>query len=77
MVVKAYILIEAQVGKTGDVTKGVQKISGVKAADPVTGSFDVVATVEVADLDALGNLVKQIHAVSGIAKTTTLVSVKY
>ena len=77
MAVKAYVLIETQVGKTGDVINGTQKIKGVKSADSVAGAYDVVATVEVADLDALGNLVKQVHSVSGVAKTTTLIAVKY
>lgn len=77
MAVKVYVLIESEAGKTGDVVQGIQKVEGVKSADSVTGSYDVVATVEVADLDAVGALVKQLHSVPGIFKTTTLIAVKY
>lgn len=77
MAVKAYVLTEAEVGKTGEVVQGVQKVEGVRSADSVAGSFDVVATIEAADLDALGALIKQLHSVPGISKTTTLIAVKY
>ena len=77
MAVKAYVLIEAEVGKAGDVAQGIQKVKGVKSADTVTGGYDVLATIEAADLDALGTIVKQLHSVSGICKTTTLIVVKY
>ena len=60
-----------------DVAQGIQKVKGVKSADTVTGGYDVLATIEAADLDALGAVVKQLHSVSGICKTTTLIVVKY
>lgn len=77
MAVKAYVLIETEVGKVGDVAQGVGKVGGVKSADSVTGSYDVVATIEAADLDTVGAVVKQLHSVPGICKTTTLVAAKY
>jgi len=77
MAVKAYVLIEAEVGKTGELLEAVRKLAGVRSADSVTGPYDVVAVVEVADLDATGSVVKQIHSVPGICKTTTCVGVKY
>ncbi len=76
MAVKAYVLIEAEIGKTGDVVQAVQKIKGLSSADSVTGPYDAVATFEVGEINALGNLVRQIHAIPGIRKTTTLVAVK-
>ncbi|MFH0846839.1 MAG: Lrp/AsnC ligand binding domain-containing protein [Chloroflexota bacterium] len=76
MAVKVYVLIEAEIGKAGDVVKSVQKIKGISAADGVTGPYDVVATFEMSELNVLGNLVKQIHAIPGIRKTTSLVAVK-
>ncbi|TET16488.1 MAG: hypothetical protein E3J81_03075 [Dehalococcoidia bacterium] len=53
MAMKAYVLIEAEVGKTSEVIQAVQKVEGVKSADSVAGPYDIVATIEVADLDAL------------------------
>ncbi len=77
MAIKAFILIEAEVGKTGNVVGAVQKFEGVKSADPVTGHYDIVTTIEVADLEAIGGLVKQVHSVAGVRKTTTFISVKF
>lgn len=77
MAVKAYVLIEADVGKAGEVVSAAQKLKGVKLADSVTGSFDVIAAIEVADLDGVGSVVKQIHSVAGVCKTTTCIGVKY
>ena len=77
MAVKAYVLIEVEVGKTGEVLAAIQKLEGVKSADSVTGPFDIVAPVEVADLDTLGSVVKQIHSVGGVCKTTTCIAVRY
>lgn len=77
MAVKAYVLIEVEVGKAGEVLDAVQKLEGVKSADSVTGPYDVVAAIEVADLDTVGSVVKQIHSVTGICKTTTCIGVKY
>jgi len=77
MAVKAFVLIETEVGKTGEVIEGVRKVEGVKSVDSVAGPYDIVATIEVADLNALGGLVKQLHSISGICKTTTLIGMKF
>lgn len=77
MAIKAYVLIEAEVAKAGEVAQAVQKVQGVKLADTVTGHYDVVAAIEVADIDAVGTVVKQIHSIAGICKTTTCIGVKY
>lgn len=77
MAVKAFVLIEAEAGKTGGVVEAVPKIEGVKSADAVAGPYDVVAVVEVADLVAVGNVVKQIHSLAGVRKTTTCIGMKF
>ena len=77
MAVKAYVLIEAEVGKTSEVVESVQKVEGIKSADTVTGSYDIVATIEVAGLEAVGDAIKKLHSVPGTCKTTTLIAVKY
>ena len=77
MAVKAYVLIEAEAGKTSEVVESVQKVEGIKSADTVTGSYDIVATIEVAGLDAVGDAIKKLQSVPGTCKTTTLIAVKY
>jgi len=72
MAVKAFVLIEVAMGKTKEVETVVGKVPGVKSADAVTGPYDVIAIVEMPDVNALGDLVaKHIHSVSGIARTVT------
>lgn len=75
MTVNAFVLIEAEVGKTGEIIHSAKKFNGVKSADLVVGPYDVVVVVEVADLDALGALVPELHSIPGTRRITTLVAV--
>ena len=77
MATKAYVLVEVGVGKTTDVVEALQKVEGIKSADPVVGPYDVIAVVEAAELDAIGRLIKQIHSIAGICKTTTCIVVRF
>ena len=43
MATKAYILIEAKVGKLRDVANELRGMPGVEQVDPVTGPYDVIA----------------------------------
>jgi DNA-binding Lrp family transcriptional regulator len=71
-VVSAYILILTDVGKAAQVAAAVSEIEGVKAADDVTGPYDVVVRAEAEDVDQLGRLVvAKIQAVEGIERTLT------
>ncbi len=69
---KAYVLIEAAVGKTVDVVNALKSVAGVNSADPVTGPYDVIAVIEGADINAVGNLVtKKVHTINGVLRTVT------
>ena len=46
MGVQAYILIQTEVGKAGDVADQVRELDGVTEADDVTGPYDVMAKAE-------------------------------
>ena len=72
MAVCAYILIQTEVGKSGDVARGVRVIEGVTSADDVTGPYDVIVRAEADTLDALGKaVVSRIQLVDGITRTLT------
>ena len=72
MVVSAYILIQTEVGKSGDVARGVRVIEGVTSADDVTGPYDVIVRAEADTLDDLGRaVVSRIQLVEGITRTLT------
>lgn len=70
--VNAYILIQTEVGKAGQVTGRVRSIAGVTQVDPVTGPYDVIALAEAADLDALAKgTVMPMQQLEGITRTLT------
>ena len=77
MTVKAFVLIEATMGKTKEVVTTLENVEGVKSVEAVTGPYDVIAVIEMPDVNAVGDLVtKNIHSVSGIARTVTCLSVR-
>ena len=70
--VRAYVLIQTEVGQTERVAREVEEIEGIGSAVAVTGPYDVVAIVEAASIDALGRMVvSRIQAVQGITRTLT------
>ncbi len=77
MTEKAFVLIETAVGKTKEVVVAIKGVEGVKSVDPVTGPYDVVAVVEAADLNAIGDLVTaKIHPIAGISRTVTCLTMR-
>jgi DNA-binding Lrp family transcriptional regulator len=81
MAVRAYVLIEAEVGRSKGVGEAIlalrhseARISGV---DTVTGPYDVIVQVEADDLDKLGTAITDgIQRVDGVARTTTCLAVR-
>ena len=72
MAITAYVLIQTEVGKAAQVAQAAQGITGVVAADDVTGPYDVIVRTEAPSLDDLGKMVvSQIQAVEGITRTFT------
>ena len=69
---KAYVLIQTEVGKAAIVAEEVRVIIGVDSADDVTGPYDVIVKASSEDVDSLGKLVvANIQAVDGITRTLT------
>ncbi|MBI2371313.1 MAG: Lrp/AsnC ligand binding domain-containing protein [Deltaproteobacteria bacterium] len=76
MPVNAFIFVETHIGKGKEVNEKIREIPGVKLSHAVTGSYDVIAFVEAEDVKVLGEfLVKRIHSIPGVFKTTTNVVV--
>ena len=72
MTVRAYVLIQTEVGRAGAVAKTVGGIQGVQVAEGVTGPYDVIARAEARNVDELGKLVvAKVQAVEGITRTLT------
>ena len=77
MATKAYVLIETAVGKTRDVMGSLAGTPGMEAVDAVTGPYDIIAVMNAADLNAVGELVTdKVHTISGVLRTVTCLSVR-
>ena len=75
MAIEAYVLIKADIGKTTGVVEALAKLEGVRSAHSVTGPYDIIAALEVVDLDHLGSLMSDVHCIGGIQRTTTCIAV--
>ena len=76
MTTKAYILIEAGVGKTRDVVATLKGLPGIKSVDPVTGPYDVIIVAEAVDLNSIGELVTgKVHPIPGVTRTVTCLAI--
>ncbi len=72
MSAEAFILIQTDNGKAGDVAKAIRDMEGVTLAEDVTGPYDVIVRAEADNMDALGDLVvANVQAVAGITRTLT------
>ena len=72
MTVKAYVLIETQVGRTKQVVDTIRRLPGVVLVDSVTGPYDAIAIVQGETLNDIGELiVSKVHPIAGISRTVT------
>ncbi len=76
MAAKAFVLIETVVGRNREVVTALKQLEGIKSVDPVTGPYDVIATIEVETLNDIGDLVTaKIHPIAGISRTVTCLAI--
>lgn len=69
---RAYVLIHVQPGQTSSVVRALKEIKQIKTIDPCWGKPDIITVVEVADQDALTQLVlSKIHSIEGVTQTDT------
>jgi DNA-binding Lrp family transcriptional regulator len=68
----AYVLIQAEVGKSAQVAKEIGGIDGIVSAENVTGPYDVIVRAEAESVDELGRMVvTKMQLIDGITRTTT------
>lgn len=68
--IKAYVLIQTEPGKTGRVVQAVMQAKGVTAAEGVTGPYDAVALAEARTLDELSRrVIGSIQGIEGVLRT--------
>lgn len=74
---RAYVLIETVGGRSKEVVDALRKVTGIAAADVVTGPYDVIAVAEGIDANAVGRLVlNEVRGLQGISKTMTCLAVE-
>ena len=72
MPVCAYVLIQAEVGKSAQVAREIGQIEGIVSAENVTGPYDVIVRAEAESVDELGRMVMtKMQLIDGITRTTT------
>ena len=77
MAAKAFILIEAAVGKSKEVVDAFGQLEGVKSVDTVTGPYDIIAVVQGETLTDIYDLVTgKIHSITGISRTVTCIAIQ-
>ncbi|MGH9296927.1 MAG: Lrp/AsnC ligand binding domain-containing protein [Acidimicrobiales bacterium] len=70
--VRAYVLIQTEVGKAASVASKVAEIQGVVLAEDVTGPYDVIVQAEAESVDELGKMVvSRVQLIEGITRTLT------
>jgi DNA-binding Lrp family transcriptional regulator len=74
MVAKAYVLIEAQVGRTKEAVEAIQALKGVVSVDSVTGPYDAIAVIEAETANDIGALIGgKMHPIAGVSRTVTCI----
>ena len=51
---RAYVLVNATPGRSLELARRIRDVQGVRAADAITGEYDVVVTCESPDINGLG-----------------------
>jgi len=76
MATKAFVLIEAAVGRSKEVMTEIRQLKEAKSVDMVTGPYDVIAILEAETLAEIGDVVTgKIHPIEGISRTVTCLAV--
>ena len=70
---KAYVLIRTEAGGGSKVRSEIGSITGVRLAQSVTGPYDLIVHAEVADMDALGQMLSDIQLIPGLNRTLTCI----
>ncbi len=74
---RAYVLVNAKMGKVRDVAQKIASLAGVKMAHACWGVPDIFVLVEVANAEELNRLViDKIQSVEGVERTETHIAIE-
>lgn len=70
--IKAYMLVQTEVGASAQVTRAIREIPGVVTAEDVAGPYDVIVEAQAPTVQSLGrDVISKVQAVPRITRTTT------
>lgn len=69
--VRAYVLIQTEVGKAAAIAATLSRISGVDSAEDVVGPYDVIARIGAAAESGLTDVLDDVKKVRGITRILT------
>lgn len=70
--IKAYVLVQTEVGAAPAVANEAGGLAGVNHADDVTGPYDVIVSAHATDVEALGrDVIASIQSIAGVTRTIT------
>lgn len=70
--IKAYVLVQTEVGAAPAVASEAAGLAGVNQADDVTGPYDVIVSAHATDVEALGQeVIASIQSIAGVTRTIT------
>lgn len=73
----AYVLIEVEAGQVEEVIAALRSLQGIRAADVVTGPYDIIATIDLPEQRLIGRLVMDtIHGIAGLKRTITCMAIQ-
>ncbi len=77
MQARAYVLIEVEAGQVEEVIAALRSLPGIRAADVVTGPYDIIATIDLPEQRLIGRLVMDtIHGIAGLKRTITCLAIQ-
>jgi len=78
MAARAFLLIQTAVGKSDVVVAAIKQLGeeSIRSVDSVTGPYDVIAVIEGATLQEIGELVTgKIDSVAGVSRVVTCLAI--
>lgn len=76
MSVRAFVLVQTEIGSSSLVAKHCKELPSVVSADQVTGPYDVIVVVDCSSIEELGlHVVAELQQIEGVTRTLTCPSV--
>lgn len=72
---RAFVLIRCEIDAVLSTIEAMEDVAAVRHVDPVTGEYDVIAEVEVDEVEELRDIVAgSIHDLFGVEETRTCIA---